>query len=65
MDPRTFAVERLGIGDWPRTDCVSESPIDLDIWLSLTDEGSVLQDPICLAGGGRQEQGRTLARRSR
>ena len=49
MDPRTFAVERLGIGDWPRTDHVSESPIDLDTWLSLADEGSVLQDPICLA----------------
>jgi hypothetical protein len=49
MDARTFAVERLGIGDWPRTDYVSESPIDLDTWLSLTDQGSELQDPICLA----------------
>jgi phage terminase large subunit-like protein len=24
MDPRTFAVERLGVGDWPRTDRVGE-----------------------------------------
>jgi hypothetical protein len=49
MDPRTFAVERLGIGDWPRTDHMSDSPIDLDTWLALEDATSTLVDPVCLA----------------
>jgi hypothetical protein len=49
MDPRTFAVERLGIGDWPRTDHVGDSPLDWQAWRLLEDELSVLQNPICLA----------------
>jgi len=35
MDPRTFAVERLGVGDWPPTSATSL--IDLEKWASLTD----------------------------
>jgi hypothetical protein len=49
MDIRTFAVERLGIGDWPRTDYVGNSPISPEAWQELEDQDSVLQDPICLA----------------
>lgn len=37
LDPRTFAVELLGIGDWPRTDHVA-SVIDLETWERLADE---------------------------
>jgi hypothetical protein len=48
MDARTFAVERLGIGDWPRTDHVS-TVIDLDKWNLLEDDDSVLLDPVCFA----------------
>jgi len=49
LSPRGFAVERLGIGDWPRTDHVSGSPITLEAWQELIDEESFLVDPICLA----------------
>lgn len=48
MDPRTFAVERLGVGDWPRTDHVS-TVIDLKAWRALADEESKLQHPVALA----------------
>lgn len=49
LDPRTFAVERLNVGDWPRTDHVSVSMIPLEDWDALTDTLSVLMDPICFA----------------
>ena len=48
MDNRTFAVERLGIGDWPRTDHVS-GVIDIEAWNELEDGASRLQDPVFLA----------------
>jgi hypothetical protein len=35
MDPRTFAVERLGVGDWPETDPEAGSVINLGTWRSL------------------------------
>jgi phage terminase large subunit-like protein len=49
MDPRTFAVERLGVGDWPRTDGSGEFVIDPEAWAELADEKSVLADPIILS----------------
>lgn len=49
MDPQTFAVERLGIGNWPPTDGSVSTVIDLDQWQSLVDEGSSPSDPICFA----------------
>jgi hypothetical protein len=49
MDRRTFAVERLGVGDWPRTDHIASNPIDLDAWMELGDSRSKLQDPVCIA----------------
>lgn len=49
MDPRTFAVERLGVGDWPRTDRATATVIDLDEWARLKDPGSVLGDSFALA----------------
>ena len=48
MDPRTFAVERLGVGDWPRTDHVANTMIDFEEWQSLEDTASILADPVCL-----------------
>lgn len=39
MDPRTFAVERLGVGDWPRTDLLP-GVIDADAWKALSDPAS-------------------------
>lgn len=49
MDPRTFAVERLGVGDWPATDGAANTVIDLAKWRSLRDDLSVMVDPVCLA----------------
>jgi hypothetical protein len=48
MDPRTFAVERLGIGDWPRTDGGAQV-IALEDWLALADPASRPVDPVCFA----------------
>jgi hypothetical protein len=46
MDPRTFAVERLGIGDWPAT----TGKVDvLEGWDELADPSSVVLDPVCFA----------------
>jgi hypothetical protein len=49
MDERTFAVERLGIGDWPITDKSLLTVIDMDIWDALTDEQSKPLDPVSFA----------------
>lgn len=46
---RTFAVEILGVGDWPRTDGFSGSKIKPEEWDLLVDETSVLQDPMILS----------------
>jgi hypothetical protein len=45
LGPRGFAVERLGVGDWPRTDHVATNPLDFESWMALGDEGGVIQDP--------------------
>jgi len=49
FDPRTFAVERLGVGDWPPTDRNADSVIPLGDWNDLTDPESLLLDPVYLA----------------
>ncbi len=49
MDPRGFAVERLGVGDWPSTDPYGDSVIDLAQWRLLTDGASAMLDPVCFA----------------
>jgi hypothetical protein len=40
MDARTFAVERLGVGDWPQTDGGAARKIDPELWRKLTDPDS-------------------------
>lgn len=49
MDPRTFAVERLGIGDWPETDPDAGSVFDIGRWRSLIDETSAIAGPLYFA----------------
>lgn len=46
---RQFAVELLGVGDYPATDETAASVIDMDAWRETEDAESVLADPICLA----------------
>lgn len=49
MDPRTFAVELLGVGDWPATDGAHDQLISPEQWAQIEDHESVLYDPVCLA----------------
>lgn len=49
MDPRTFAVERLGVGDWPVTDGSGSGAIRADDWLGLVDVDSEADDPVVFA----------------
>lgn len=46
---RTFAVEILGVGDWPRTDGFAGGRIKPEEWELLVDETSALGNPIVLA----------------
>ncbi len=46
---RKFAVERLGVGDWPRTDDAAEKIIEPAKWLACQDVDSEPQNPICFA----------------
>jgi hypothetical protein len=46
MDPRTFAVERLGVGDWPRLTASDGAVISVKRWLSLVDPASQPGDPL-------------------
>lgn len=48
MTPRSFAVERLGIGDWPLLDD-GGSVIAIERWMSLADHDSKPVDPVCFA----------------
>lgn len=49
MDRRTFAVERLGVGDWPRTDGLAATVIDIDDWDALADPRSSALNPVVFA----------------
>lgn len=49
MSPRTFAVELLGVGDYPATDGSADVVISAEDWASVEDGDSVLVDPICVA----------------
>ena len=49
MDARTFAVERLGIGDWPSTNDAADEIFDRDEWAGIKDESLDLTDAPTLA----------------
>jgi hypothetical protein len=49
MGPREFAVERLGVGDWPRTDGKADTMIALEDWDALLDPDSQMLDPVFIA----------------
>jgi hypothetical protein len=49
MGAREFAVERLGIGDWPDLDAAGDSPITLDSWQELEDEHSKAVTAVAFA----------------
>lgn len=49
LDARAFAVERLGVGDYPDTTAANESPVDLEAFDALADRGSEAGDPVVFA----------------
>lgn len=49
MDRRTFAVERLNVGDWPDVNADGSSVIDLGRWNALEDAASEPLDPVGFA----------------
>jgi hypothetical protein len=49
LDPRTRAVERYGVGDWPPTDGVADALVDMKAWAQLFEEDAALLDPVCVA----------------
>lgn len=49
MDSRTFAVERLNVGDWPRTDGQEEQVIPPEVWSAIGDHDSRILDPVVFA----------------
>lgn len=48
MTPRNYAVERLGVGDWPLLDSEG-AVIALERWMALADHASKPLDPVCFA----------------
>jgi len=48
MGSRNFAVERLGVGDWPATEG-TKGVIDLDDWNEREDLDSETKGPLCFA----------------
>jgi hypothetical protein len=49
MGARNFAVERLGVGDWPNPDMVEESVIDMDEWAEHEDRDAEFEEPFAVA----------------
>lgn len=49
LDRRSFATERLGVGDWPAADGHDSGPISLEAWEALLDPRSKIDGPVCLA----------------
>lgn len=49
LDQRSFAVERLGVADWPSTLLGGSQIISLEHWRELTDRKSMVENPVCLA----------------
>jgi hypothetical protein len=46
MDARTFAVERLGVGDWPKVGGAAATVLDMDAWADLEDADSRIDGSV-------------------
>lgn len=57
MDARTFAVERLGVGDWPDPDAPVGQVLDPALWAKLKDDASRPLDPVSFAFDVRPDRG--------
>jgi hypothetical protein len=58
MDARTFAVERLGVGDWPDLHAESET-LNLAVWHASRDLESAPEGPVAFAFDVRPDRSRS------
>lgn len=49
MSARGFAIELLGVGDYPPTDLTADQLVSVEAWNALEDPDAAMVDPICLA----------------
>lgn len=49
LDARNFAVERLGVGDWPSLDALDGSGLTIEAWNKRISEGSMPKGAVCFA----------------
>ena len=49
LDPRTFAVERLGVGDWPPLDGKGPRVIPEETWLAAGDRRTTIDNGVAFA----------------
>jgi hypothetical protein len=49
LGAREFAVERLGVGDWPATSGVNQTVLDIAAWRALVDRESKIMSDVCFA----------------
>ena len=49
LGARGFAVERMGIGDWPDPDDLNKRAIPIDAWNACFNLSAVMNDPVCFA----------------
>lgn len=59
LDPRNFAVERLGIGDWPDLGAIAGQGLNLDAWLALVDTDSSIEGPVVFSFDTTPDRGMT------
>jgi phage terminase large subunit-like protein len=59
LSDRTFAVERLGAGDWPMTDPTASSLIPRNVWRGLLDVDSQPEGALALAFDVKPDRSQT------
>lgn len=59
LGPREFAVERLGVGDWPDPDTVKGQGLDVEAWRALIDPLSKIVGPVWFAFDVRPDRSST------
>lgn len=61
VDRRTFAVERLGVGDWPDTEGTGDAIIPAELWDAIHDPDGVVADPVSFAIDVSPERATSIA----
>lgn len=59
LSPRGFAVQRLGVGQWPRTDGLDGVVIPPELWAKCADPESKIKGPLCFSIDVTPDRSRT------